>query len=105
MLVSASRESSASTRFEIKATVDGLLRLRDNFAGREPEFSQPVTPDGRDYVLPMKAGQTLVGTLDKLDAPVPEPQESLEVRQRLRRIEKLHAKKFPSRNPRVAPLE
>lgn len=90
-VVSARRENNATTRFEIRATVDGLLRLRDNFGGGRPQFSRPVTRDGRDFVLNMKAGDTLVGTLDKPGTLPPEPQESREVKKRLQPIEKLHA--------------
>ncbi|MHC4399807.1 MAG: LamG domain-containing protein [Planctomycetota bacterium] len=90
-VVSARRENNATTRFEIRATVAGLLRLRDNFGGSEPEFSRKVVRDGRDFVLNMKAGQTLVGTLEKPDTLPPEPKGSLDVKKRLQRIEELHA--------------
>ena len=39
----------------------------------------------------MKAGETLVGSLDKPDTLPPEPKESLEVGKRLQPIEELHA--------------
>ncbi len=90
-VVSAQRENNATTRFGIKATADSVLRLRDNFGGREPKFSRRARRDGRDFVLNMKAGETLVGTLDNSIALPPEPQESLEVKERRERIEELPA--------------
>lgn len=90
-VISAQRENNATTRFEITATVDGPLRLRDNFGATEPDFSPKVTRDNRDFVLNMKAGQTLVGTLEKPATLPPEPKESLEVKERLQRIEELDA--------------
>jgi len=86
-VVSARRVNNTTTDFEIRATVDGLLRLRDNFGDQEPEFSRDVTREGRDFVLPMKAGETLIGKLDPPDELPPEPRESREVSQRLQGIE------------------
>jgi hypothetical protein len=92
-VVTARRENNATTRFEIRATVDGPLRLRDNFTSR-PNFSRKVEKDGRDYVVNIKAGETLTGELDKLIKRPPEPRESREVAKRLKRIEELHAAKY-----------
>ncbi len=103
-VVSAARENNTTTRFEIRATVDGLLRLRDNFGGREPAFSHQVTRDGRDFVLTMKAGETLVGTLNRPDALPSEPKESLEVGKRLQRIEELHAARALTISSTTIPL-
>jgi alpha-L-fucosidase 2 len=93
-VVSATRENNATTRFEIRATVDSQLRLRDNLNGREPAFDRQVTRDACDFVLNMQAGETLVGTLDKPSELPPEPNDSIDVRKRLERIEELHAAKM-----------
>lgn len=93
-VVSAQWENNATTRFEIRATVDGQLRLRDNFDGREPTLNREATRDARDFVLNLKAGETLVGTLDKPSQLSPEPTDSIDVSKRLERIEQLHAAKM-----------
>jgi hypothetical protein len=92
-VVSARRGNNATTRFEIRATVDGPLRLRDNFANR-PNFNRKVEKEGRDYVVNMKADETLTGELDKPAKRPPEPAASREVTKRLKRIEELHAAKI-----------
>jgi len=70
------------------------LRLRDNFDGREPTFNRETTRDARDFVLNLKAGETLVGTLAKPSQLSPEPTDSIDVSKRLERIEQLHAAKM-----------
>jgi alpha-L-fucosidase 2 len=48
--------------FRIKATHDGLLRLRDNFGGRKPEFSRKdVVKNGVNFEVMMNAGDVLEG--------------------------------------------
>jgi alpha-L-fucosidase 2 len=93
-VVSAQWENNATTRFEVRATVDGQLRLRDNFDGREPTFNRETTRDARDFVLNLKAGETLVGTLARPSQLSPEPTDSIDVSKRLERIEQLRAAKM-----------
>jgi alpha-L-fucosidase 2 len=93
-VVSAQWENNATTRCEIRATVDGQLRLRDNFDGREPTFNRETTRDARDFVLNLKAGETLVGTLARPSQLSPEPTDSIDVSKRLERIEQLRAAKM-----------
>ncbi|MBN2375166.1 MAG: glycoside hydrolase N-terminal domain-containing protein [Sedimentisphaerales bacterium] len=88
-LVSAKRSNNATISFSIKATHDGVLRLRDNFGGVKPEFNRKVKEEGRDFVVEMKAGQALTGKLARPGEIPPEPKQSIEVRKRLERIEKI----------------
>ena len=90
-VVSAKRANNATSSFSIKATRDGVLRLRDNFGGVKPEFNRKVKEDGRDFVVHMKAGQALTGKLAKPGKIPPEPEASVEVRKRLERIEEILA--------------
>ncbi len=73
-VVSARRENNATTRFRIEATQNGLLKLRDNFGRRTPEFSrQDVRKVGDLYQIDMKAGDVLEATLEKPASIPPEP--------------------------------
>jgi len=92
-IVSAQRANNATTCFEIKATRDGMLRLRDNFGGVIPNFNHKVTKDGRDFVITLKKGQILSGKLAKPAGLPPEPEESIEAAKRIQRIDELAAKK------------
>jgi len=69
-IVSARREHDATVWFSIKATHDGLLRLRDNFGGRKPEFSRKdVVKNGGNFEVMMKAGDVLEGYLTQTLKP------------------------------------
>jgi len=85
-IVSATRENNATTSFKIKATVDGVLRLRDNFGGKTPEFSCRVKKLGNDFVLKMKAGQTLTGKIAKPENVPAQPKESIEAGKRIQQV-------------------
>jgi alpha-L-fucosidase 2 len=80
-VVSARRENNATTWFKITATHSGVLRIRDNFGGREPNWSVAgVTKTGDNFEIKLKAGEQLEarfarpGTIppapDNLAAPV-----------------------------------
>jgi len=88
-IVSAKRENNTTTWFEIRATTTDLLRLRDNFGDTKPEFNHKVKKDGHDFILEMKAGDILIGTIAESKTIPPEPDKSIEVRKRLERIEEL----------------
>ncbi len=64
--VSAKRENNATTWFRIVAGHDGILKIRDNFEGRVVRWNHKgVTKNGSDYVIFLKAGQTIEGVLEK----------------------------------------
>ncbi len=90
-VVSATRQNNATTHFTIKATKTSLLRIRDNFGGVKPQFNRKVKKDGRDFIVKMKAGDTLVGTLAKPGKLPAQPKKSIEVNKRLERIENIEA--------------
>ncbi|MBI9016584.1 MAG: glycoside hydrolase N-terminal domain-containing protein [Phycisphaerae bacterium] len=94
-VVSARYENNATTWFEIKATVDSELRLRDNFDGAQPKFNLVVKKVGSDFVVSLKAGQSLIGTLARARTIPPQPAESIEVEKRIQRVEDIaSAKKY-----------
>ncbi|MCK4999312.1 MAG: hypothetical protein KAS23_07250, partial [Anaerohalosphaera sp.] len=99
-IVSAQRFKNATACFTIKATKTGTLRIRDNFTSK-PCFSSKVKKVGNDYVLNIKAGQTLIALIAKPDSMPQEPKESIEVRKRIQRVEDAaKAKKYKiSSNP------
>lgn len=62
--VSARRENNATTSFQIVAGQTGTLRIRDNFGGREPQWRGPMPQrQGQDFVLSVRAGQTISAVL------------------------------------------
>ena len=66
--VSARRENNATTWFRIVAGKDGVLRIRDNFAGRVPVWSRSgVEKRGEDFEVTLKCGEAIEG-----QAPRPE---------------------------------
>jgi alpha-L-fucosidase 2 len=71
--VSAKREHNATTWFRIVAGRDGMLRIRDNFAGRNPSWSRKgVTKIGDNFEVALKRGETIEATLPKpADTPAP----------------------------------
>lgn len=92
-IVSAARSNNATTNFTIKATKSLLLRIRDNFGDVKPQFNRKVTRDGRDYILNIKAGDTLIATLPKPPNLPPEPKESIDASKRIEPIEQIAAEK------------
>jgi alpha-L-fucosidase 2 len=85
-VVSAERKNNATTGFEIKATTDGVLRLRDNFDGVKPKFNRTVKKVGPDFVVTLKAGQTLTGKLPAPKQVPPQPASSREAEERIQRV-------------------
>ena len=64
--VSAKRENNATTWIKIIAGNTGVIRIRDNFGGRTPEWRvEGVKKEGQDFVANLKRGQTLEGRLPK----------------------------------------
>lgn len=60
--VSAQRRAGRTQALRIEATVDGTLRLRNNF-GRSMRWNHDdVIEQGRDLVVPLKRGEALIGT-------------------------------------------
>jgi len=72
--VSARRENNATTWFRIVAGRDGTVKVRDNFGGRPPVWSREGVPmNGRDYVVRLRAGESIEATLPKPDRIPPAP--------------------------------
>ena len=92
-IVSATWKRNATTDFKIRATVDGELRLRDNFGGRTPKFSRDVKKVGRNFVLRMKAGDVVTGTLPLVERIPLQPEASIVCEKRMQRIENLAKKR------------
>ncbi len=70
--VSARREKSATTWFRIVAGSRGIVRVRDNFGGRTPQWSvQPIQKAGDDFVFELKRGQAVEARLSKPTAREP----------------------------------
>jgi alpha-L-fucosidase 2 len=92
-VVSATRGNNATTNFKIKATVEGVLRLRDNFGGAKPKFNRKVKKVGSDFVVKLKKGQTLTGKFTKPKQIPPQPKDSIECAKRIQRVEDIAAAK------------
>jgi len=72
--VSARRENNATTWLRITVTQAGVLRIRDNFGGREPQWSRAgVKKAGDDFLFNLKAGEVVEATLPKPAAVPPAP--------------------------------
>ena len=62
--VTARRENNATTWFRIKAGSNGLVKIRDNFGGREPKWNRKgVRKVGENFEIKLKKGQLLEATL------------------------------------------
>lgn len=71
-VVSARRENNATIWFRIKATRDGVLQVRDNFAGSTPRFNRnDVRKQAGDYIVKLRAGETVEAHLPT-PATIPE---------------------------------
>lgn len=96
-LVSARRENNATTWFRIVAGKDGVLRVRDNFGGRAPEWSfhavdniktsilspgrafrSSISRDEGNFITVVKKGDVWEAMLSKPDAIPPEPDDLAE---------------------------
>jgi alpha-L-fucosidase 2 len=76
-IVSAQWDNNACTYVEIEATRDAELVLADSFNGREVRWNRPVTRRESDtFVFRMKAGDKLIGTLDRPAALPPQPAQA-----------------------------
>ena len=58
-VISAEMKEGKTTKVEITATVDGTLRLRNNFPANM-QWNREVKVDGKDLLIELKAGQTLI---------------------------------------------
>ena len=77
--VSAKREQNATTWFSIAASRDGVVRIRDNFAGRTPQWSRNgIKKVGENFEVVLKSGETLTGSLEKPAAIPPAPANAAE---------------------------
>ena len=75
--VSAKRENNATTWFKIAAGQDGVIRIRDNFGGREPQWDRKgVKKVGGNYEITLKKGQAIEAKLAK-PAEVPTAPDNL----------------------------
>ncbi len=73
-IVSGQWSNNACTRLEIEATRDAELVLVDSFNGRVAHWNQQVTRwDNGTVMFDLKAGDKLVGTLEKPAAVPPRP--------------------------------
>jgi alpha-L-fucosidase 2 len=61
-VVSADRTGGRTTRVEIRATIGGVLRLRDSFGGARVTWNRSdIKKQGADFVVTLKAGDALSG--------------------------------------------
>ena len=77
--VSAKRENNATTWFRVVAGHDGIVRIRDNFGGREAKWSRTNGKRvGNNFEFAMKRGEILEATLPKPAAIPPPPADVAE---------------------------
>lgn len=71
--VSARRENNATVWLLVQAKCDGLVKIRDNFGGREPQWNRKgVKKVGENYEITLRKGQVLEATLRKpKEIPLP----------------------------------
>jgi alpha-L-fucosidase 2 len=63
--VSARREKNVTVWFRIKADAEGLVRLRDNFGGRQPRWiGKEMTKVGENFERQLKKGEIIEATLE-----------------------------------------
>ena len=64
--VSGRRENNATTWLRVVAGKDGIVRIRDNFGGREPTWDRSdVKRIGDHFEVELRTGQSLEATLAK----------------------------------------
>ncbi len=72
--VSARRENNATTWLRVKAGRDGVVKIRDNFDGREPKWNrEAVRKVGANYEITLKKRQVLEATFPKPTENPPPP--------------------------------
>ena len=72
--VSAKRENNATTWFRVTAGRDGVVRLRDNFGGRTPQWNRSgIVKTGDNYEITLKKGEAIEATLAKPPILPPAP--------------------------------
>jgi alpha-L-fucosidase 2 len=72
--VSARRENNATTWFRIVAGSDGVLRIRDNFDGRTPDWKGPTPTKVREnFMVPVRRGDVVEATFPRPGARPPPP--------------------------------
>jgi alpha-L-fucosidase 2 len=77
--VSAKREDNATTWFRVVAGRDGIVRIRDNFGGRQPKWSRKDVHKVNDnFEFPMKKGQAIEATLARPAATPAAPANAAE---------------------------
>jgi alpha-L-fucosidase 2 len=78
-IVSARRENNATTWFRVTATRDGLLRIRDNFGGRIPEWDKiGAKKVGDNYEAALTKGRFVEASLTRPDGIPPAPANAAE---------------------------
>jgi alpha-L-fucosidase 2 len=74
--VSAKRENNATTWFRVVAGRDGVLRIRDNFAGATPDWRRSgVAKVGDNFEVTLKRGEVIEATLPRPTAIPAAPAE------------------------------
>lgn len=64
--VSARRENLGTTWIKVTASQDGVVKIRDNFGGRQPVWNRPeMKKVGRNWQCPLKAGESVEARLPK----------------------------------------
>ncbi|MCY3020315.1 MAG: hypothetical protein NTW87_14955, partial [Planctomycetota bacterium] len=77
--VSARRENNATTWLRVIAGRDGVLRIRDNFGGRAPQWNRDgVKKAGDNFELPLKRADSIEATLPKPAAVPDKPADAAE---------------------------
>lgn len=62
--VSAKRQDNATTWFRLVAGGNGVVKIRDNFNGREPIWNRKgVRKLGNNFEITLKRGEAIEGTL------------------------------------------
>lgn len=76
-IVSARRENNATTWFQVTATRDGPVHIRDTFGTRLPKFNREnVSKQGSDYVVVLRAGESVEATLPNPTIIPPAPKHA-----------------------------
>ena len=67
--VSARRRNGATAWLKVTASRDGLVKIRDNFAGRPPVWSRSAEKVGDNWQLQLKAGEAIEARLPAQSNP------------------------------------
>ena len=69
--VSARRQNNATTWFRIVAGKDGMVRIRDNFGERDPQWNRRgIKKEGNDFVVKARRGEVIEARLS-IPAEIP----------------------------------